>query len=92
LENNNYCKHPIKQISLADQQPFIDLVDQILERKKMPPEQGVMTTCPKHPTPCPKHPTLCPDTSELERQIDEMVYKLYGLTEEEVRVVESVGK
>jgi len=74
-------------------------VDQILERKKMPPEQGVMTPCPKHPTPCPKHPTPCPkhstpcpDTSELERQIDEMVYKLYGLTDEEIQVVEGVGK
>jgi hypothetical protein len=25
---------------------------------------------------------------ELERQIDQMVYKLYGLTEEEVKIVE----
>ncbi len=28
------------------------------------------------------------DTSALERQIDEMVYKLYGLTEEEIEIVE----
>lgn len=28
------------------------------------------------------------DTSQLEREIDEMVYKLYGLTEEEIKVVE----
>ena len=28
------------------------------------------------------------DTTVLEKQIDEMVYKLYGLTEEEIRVVE----
>jgi hypothetical protein len=28
------------------------------------------------------------DTSDLEKQIDELVYGLYGLTEEEVRVVE----
>lgn len=28
------------------------------------------------------------DTSELEKQIDEMVYELYGLTEEEIRIVE----
>ena len=32
------------------------------------------------------------DTSALEREIDELVYKLYGLTEEEIRIVEgSVG-
>ncbi len=28
------------------------------------------------------------DTSALEKQIDEMVYKLYGLTEEEIEIVE----
>ncbi len=28
------------------------------------------------------------DTSALERQIDQMVYKLYGLTDEEIRIVE----
>lgn len=30
------------------------------------------------------------DTSELEKQIDEMVYKLYGLTYEEVKIVDPV--
>ena len=29
------------------------------------------------------------DTTSLEAEIDRMVYELYGLTEEEVRVVES---
>ncbi len=28
------------------------------------------------------------DTSDLEKQIDEMVYELYGLTEEEIKIVE----
>jgi len=27
---------------------------------------------------------------ELERQIDQMVYKLYGLTEEEIRTVKGI--
>jgi adenine-specific DNA-methyltransferase len=31
------------------------------------------------------------DTTELENQIDKMVYELYGLTEEEIRVVEARG-
>ncbi len=30
------------------------------------------------------------DTSDLENQIDQLVYKLYGLTEEEIKVVEGV--
>ncbi len=28
------------------------------------------------------------DTSPLEREIDELVYQLYGLTEEEIEIVE----
>ena len=30
------------------------------------------------------------DTSELEKQIDQLVYKLYGLTEEEIKIVENL--
>jgi len=30
-----------------------------------------------------------PDTSALEAEIDRMVYALYGLTEEEVKVIEN---
>ncbi len=29
------------------------------------------------------------DTSALEREIDELVYKLYGLTEEEIQIIEN---
>jgi hypothetical protein len=28
------------------------------------------------------------DTSELEKAIDDLVYQLYGLTEEEIKIVE----
>ena len=31
------------------------------------------------------------DTSALESEIDRLVYELYGLSEEEVRIVEGVG-
>lgn len=60
------------------QQPFIALVDQILAAGR-------------------QHTPLSPldrggeknaDTSALERQIDEMVYELYGLTEDEIAIVE----
>jgi len=32
------------------------------------------------------------DTSAPERQIDQMVYKLYGLTEEEIKIVENSNR
>ena len=35
-----------------------------------------------------KNSNLNADTSALEREIDQLVYKLYGLTEEEIKVVE----
>ena len=61
---------PIKKIPLADQQPFITLVDQILTAKQKNPDA---------------------DTSAIERQIDKMVYALYGLTPEEIAIVEGKG-
>lgn len=32
------------------------------------------------------------DTGKWEKEIDEMVYRLYGLTEEEIAIVEGDGK
>jgi regulator of sirC expression with transglutaminase-like and TPR domain len=32
------------------------------------------------------------DTSELENKIDQMVYKLYGLTDDEIEIVEGEDK
>ena len=56
---------PIKNISLKEQQPFINLVDKILEAMK----QGK-------------------DSSEFDNNIDEMVYNLYDLTKDEIKIVE----
>lgn len=58
---------PIKKISTKEQQPFINLANEILHVKKENPKA---------------------DTSELENQIDNMVYKLYGLSDEEIKIVE----
>ncbi len=57
---------PIPEINKIAQQPFIDLVDKILEAK----QQGN-------------------DTMDLEKQIDVLVYKLYGITEEEIKIIET---
>jgi hypothetical protein len=32
------------------------------------------------------------DTAALEREIDERVYRLYGLTADEIKIVEEAGK
>ncbi len=61
---------PIPELNTIDiQKSFIEIVDQILEKKKDNPET---------------------DTGDLEREIDKMVYKLYGLTKEEIALVEAV--
>lgn len=58
-------KIPIKNISINDQQPFIMLVNQILEAK----EKGE-------------------DSSTLEKEIDDLVYKLYDISAEEQKLIE----
>jgi len=66
---NSYKSLPIKVTD--NQQPFINLVDQILTAKNAKPQA---------------------DTTSLEANIDQLVYELYGLTEEEIAIVEeSVG-
>ena len=56
---------PIRKISKEDQIPFVNLVDQIISKKK-----------------------AGEDTKALEDKIDIMVYKLYELTYEEVKIVD----
>lgn len=56
---------PIPQIPPSEQQPFITLVNKILEGK----QQGN-------------------DTTDLEKQIDDLVYELYEITDDERKVIE----
>jgi hypothetical protein len=66
LLSNQYVEQlPIPKISKIDQQPFIKLVDKILQAKK----NGK-------------------DTTILEAEIDELVYKLYNLTADEIKIIE----
>ena len=57
---------PVPKPSAAKQQPFVRLVDRVLDAKAADPNA---------------------DTSELEEQIDWLVYDLYGLTDEETAAV-----
>lgn len=65
---------PILELSKSDQQPFVTLVDQILART----QSDDYLQDPKRQA----------EVQDLERQIDEKVYRLYGLTDEEIAIVE----
>jgi hypothetical protein len=78
LENyfypDDFRKLPIAEISLDQQQPFINLVEKILELTKA---EDYLQNRAKQAR-----------VKEYEEQIDEMVYKLYGQTNEEIKTVE----
>jgi len=65
---------PIKNISGTKQAQFIKLIDEILAITK---DNDYL-----------ENPTKQAQVRKYERQIDQMVYELYGLTEEEIRIVE----
>jgi hypothetical protein len=68
-------KLPLKEVDIKLQEPFIDIVDKIL----------TLTDSTDYKTNHSKQSKV----KEYERQIDQMVYKLYGLTEEEIKIVEN---
>jgi len=69
---------PIPKISEPEQEPFIELVDCILTITK---DNDYL-----------ENPAKQARVHEYERQIDQMVYKLYGLTEEEIKIIEKSVK
>ncbi|WP_228020096.1 hypothetical protein [Sphaerospermopsis sp. LEGE 08334] len=58
---------PIKEPTEIEELSLENLVDQILNAKKLDPNA---------------------DTTALEREIDQMVYQLYELTPEEIKIIE----
>lgn len=69
---------PIKKILKDEQRPFIDVVDKILTITK---SDDYLTNSAKQAK-----------VKEYERQIDQMIYKLYGLTQEEIKIVENFNR
>lgn len=65
---------PIKNISNGEQKPFIDLVDKILNTTK---DDDYL-----------ENPAKQAKVREYEKQIDQLVYQLYGLTDDEIKIVE----
>jgi hypothetical protein len=74
LKHETIMRLPIKEEPLEAQGPFIDLVDKILQIAK---SEDYFADLGKQT-----------QVKEYERQIDQMVYKLYGLTPEEIEIVE----
>jgi len=66
---------PIKKITSTEQKPFIGIVDKILSITK---SDDYLTNKSKQAK-----------VKEYERQIDQMVYRLYGLTKKEIEIVEN---
>ncbi|HAG08456.1 MAG TPA: restriction endonuclease [Desulfotomaculum sp.] len=74
LKHETINELPIKELSNLEQKPFIDLVDKILAITKA--EDYL------------QNPDRQAQVKEYEKQIDQMVFELYGLTEEEIKIVE----
>ena len=68
-------KVPVMELNSKDQKPFIDLIDQILAITK----SDDYLTNPEKQT----------KVKELEKQIDQMVYKLYELNNDEIKIIEN---
>jgi type I restriction-modification system DNA methylase subunit len=88
---------PIPQIEEEKQQPFIKLVDEILEAKlkikdyKVLLEEAMKTNNFDREIKLKKElETLENICISNEKEIDNMVYKLYDLTEEEIKIVEGM--
>jgi len=73
---------PITEIPVLDKKPFIELVDKILKITKDLSEHDARAD--DYLINSNKQAKV----KEYERQIDQMVYKLYGLTQEEIKIVE----
>jgi len=71
---------PIKQIPESQQQPLIKLVDKMLSLNKRLNEIGDKKTS--------ESAKLEEEIKKTDNEIDQLVYKLYGLTKEEIAIVE----
>ncbi|MBU4479349.1 MAG: hypothetical protein KKH34_09750, partial [Candidatus Omnitrophica bacterium] len=74
FDNYYIGKILIPDISIENQKPFIEIVDKILAITKSSDYL--------------ENPAKKEEVKEYEKQIDQMVYKLYNLTDEEIKIVE----
>ena len=77
---NSYQKIPIKLIPESEQQPFIKLVDKMLSLNKRLNELGDKKT--------DERARIEEEIKKTDAEIDELVYKIYGITEKEKKIIE----
>ncbi|MFH1963365.1 MAG: N-6 DNA methylase [bacterium] len=78
FDNYYVGKIPVVRLAKDKQEPFINLVDKILTTTK---DEDYLT-----------NPTKQARVKEYSHQIDQMVYELYGLSDDEIEIVEGIGK
>jgi len=78
LKHETISSLPIREVSEEKEKPFIDLVDKILAILK---NEDYLKNSEKQAK-----------VKEYESQIDQMVYELYGLTPEEIGIVENESR
>ena len=71
---------PIKIIPLSQQLPFIKLSNKMLSLNKKLQEIGDKNTLEKQ--------KLEEEIKKTDKEIDELVYQLYGITEDEKKIIE----
>ncbi len=71
---------PIKKINLSQQQPIIKLVDHMLSLNKQLQEMGDKKTA--------QTAKLEEEIKKTDKEINDLVYKLYNITEEEKKIIE----
>jgi type I restriction-modification system DNA methylase subunit len=71
---------PIKQILESEQQPLIQLVDKMLSLNKRLNEIGAKKT--------DERAEIEEEIKHTDNEIDELVYKIYGITDEEKKIIE----
>ena len=76
----NAKKFPIKIIPESEQQPLIKLVDKMLYLNKRLNEIGDKKT--------DERARIEEEIKHTDNEIDELVYKIYGITEEEKKIIE----
>ncbi len=77
-------KIPINQISKTEQQPLIKFVDKMLSLNKRLNKIGDKKT--------DERVRIEGEIEKIDKEIDDLVYKLYGLTDKEIKVVEGEMK
>ncbi|MFH1563169.1 MAG: TaqI-like C-terminal specificity domain-containing protein [Nitrospirota bacterium] len=87
LTQGKVLNFPIASIEEDKQQPFINLVDKILAITK---DEDYLTNPAKQAKACLSEDARR-QVKEYERQIDQMVYQLYDLTEDEIKIIEQFG-